>query len=356
MIRTTVAILWCALGLPALAAAADTPMMCFGNEPSWSVDMTEPGVARFATPDDPEPLPYHGTATRLDVLGEAAWRGSSADGRDLVAWLRDSACSDNMSDTRHPVTVRVSLPDGRFLAGCCRLAEAKAAASSLEGPGWRLTQISGAEPAGLSSLARAPSVQFEAGQAQGFSGCNTFSGAYQLEGDRLKLGQLASTMMACEEPGSSLEQAFQQAFAGTLRFSVDGERLLVTAAAGASLLFEREAPAQLAGSTWKVTNYNNNRQAIVGVIGEPDITMSFGNGKVSGSAGCNEFHASYATQGNGIRFGPVATTRRACAEPLMTQEQEFLAALASAVSWRIDGNVLDLHRADSERAIWALGQ
>ena len=31
-----------------------------------------------------------------------------------------------------------------------------------------------------------------------------------------------------------------------------------------------------------------------------------------------------------------------------------LAALASAVTWRIDGNVLDLHRADSERAIWAI--
>ena len=46
----------------------------------------------------------------------------------------------------------------------------------------------------------------------------------------------------------------------------------------------------------------------------------------------------------------------ACEEPLMTQEREFLAALASAVTWRIDGNVLDMHRADSERAIWAVSQ
>ena len=61
-------------------------------------------------------------------------------------------------------------------------------------------------------------------------------------------------------------------------------------------------------------------------------------------------------QGDSIRFGPAATTRRACDEPLMTQEREFLAALASAVSWRIDGNVLDLHRADAERAIWAVSR
>jgi hypothetical protein len=26
------------------------------------------------------------------------------------------------------------------------------------------------------------------------------------------------------------------------------------------------------------------------------------------------------------------------------------------VTWRIDGNVLDMHRADSERAIWAVSQ
>ena len=43
----------------------------------------------------------------------------------------------------------------------------------------------------------------------------------------------------------------------------------------------------------------------------------------------------------GRRAGPLATTRRACDEPLMTQEREFLAALASAVTWSIDGNVLD---------------
>jgi heat shock protein HslJ len=37
----------------------------------------------------------------------------------------------------------------------------------------------------------------------------------------------------------------------------------------------------------------------------------------------------------------------------MVQEREFLAALESAVKWSIEGNVLDMHRADNERAIWA---
>jgi heat shock protein HslJ len=361
MIRIA-AILMFATSLSTAALAEDRPLMCFGNEPFWSVDLTEPGLARFATPDG-ESVLYLGAASRRDYLGETLWRGTSDEGRDLVVWLRDSACSDNMSDTQHPVTARVSVPDGRFLAGCCRLvtpavdmARAAQAASPLEGATWRLAQISGTEPAGLAGLTRAVTVQFEDGLARGFSGCNNFTGGYRLEGDRLQLGQLASTMMACPDPAMSVENAFQAAFAGTFEFTVDGDRLLVSAASGESLSFERVAPPQLDGSAWKVTNYNNNRQAVVGVIGDSDITLVFGAEEVSGSAGCNRFWASYTTDGDSISFGPAATTRMACEEPLMTQEQAFLAALASAVTWRIDGNVLDMHRADSERAIWAVSQ
>ncbi len=38
----------------------------------------------------------------------------------------------------------------------------------------------------------------------------------------------------------------------------------------------------------------------------------------------------------------------------MEEEQAFLAALQSAVTWSLDGNILDMHRADGERAIMAI--
>jgi heat shock protein HslJ len=329
--------------------------MCFGNEQFWSLDLTEPGVAQFATPDG-EAIAYHGNGTRLDFLGETLWRGSPAEGHDLVAWLQDSSCSDGMSDTVHPVTARVAHPDGRFLAGCCRVVATAATAAALEGPNWQSTQLPGIEPAALAGLPRPVTVRFEAGRAQGFSGCNNFSGGYSVKGDRLEIGQIASTMMACPEPGMAIENAFGAAFAGTFSYTLDGDRLTLTAASGATLQFEREEPPRLAGATWRVTGYNNNRQAVVGVIDEASITLSFREGEVSGSAGCNSFSATYETKGDSIQFGPARTSRRACEEPLMTQEREFLAALASAVTWRIDGNVLDMHRADAERAIWAISQ
>jgi heat shock protein HslJ len=137
---------------------------------------------------------------------------------------------------------------------------------------------------------------------------------------------------------------------------VEGDDLTATTTSGDTLRFRREPPPQLAGVDWKVTSFNNGRHAVVGALGESHLTLSFRDGKVSGSAGCNDFHGTYSTAGSQLRLGPLATTRRACEESLMTQEREFLAALASAVTWSIEGNVLDMHRPDGERAIWAVAE
>jgi len=356
--KAAVACLLGVAGFSGVVAAQEQPLICFGNEPSWSVDLTKPGVARFATPDQ-EAVTYRGQATRHAFLPESLWRGSPAAGRDLVVWLQDSTCTDNMSGTKLPVTARVSLPDGRFLSGCCRVpvqAAGGSAPAGLEGAAWQLKELPGAPSAALAKLSRPVTLRFESGRLAGFAGCNNFSGGYTLDGDQLKVGPVASTQMACPEPGSSIETAFHKALSGTLRYAMDGDHLTATTESGDTLRFRREPPPQLSGVNWKVTSFNNNRQAVVGVSGESSLTLSFKDGLVSGSAGCNNFHGKYATEGSKLQLGPLATTRRACDEPLMTQEREFLAALASAVTWSIDGNVLDMHRADGERAIWAVSE
>ncbi|MEF8715857.1 MAG: hypothetical protein V5B39_20380, partial [Accumulibacter sp.] len=79
-------------------------MICFGSEPSWSLQFSEQGRAQLMLPER-KPLDYRGRETRLDAQKERAWRGRPASGKggELVAFLRESACSDGMSDTQHPV-------------------------------------------------------------------------------------------------------------------------------------------------------------------------------------------------------------------------------------------------------------
>jgi uncharacterized membrane protein len=175
-------------GIPGLVAAGERPLICFGNEPSWSVDLTEPGVARAAFPGE-QPVTYRGGSVRHAFLPEILWRGSPADGRDLVVWLQDSTCTDNMSGSQLPVTARASLPDGRFLSGCCRVpapAAGTGAAGALEGAAWQLRELPGTQSAALEKLPRPVTVRFESGRLTGFAGCNSFSGSYTLDGDQLK--------------------------------------------------------------------------------------------------------------------------------------------------------------------------
>ncbi|MBS1111568.1 MAG: heat shock protein [Anaeromyxobacteraceae bacterium] len=344
------------------AAAADPPLVCFGNEPSWGLALERPGEARLILFDEP-PAEYRGADTHIPHLRERAWRGKREDGQgsDLVAFLRQADCSDGMSDVTHPVVARVSLPDGRFLAGCCRLvasgAEASpAAGAALEGPLWRLTHLRGQDAQALAGLPTGITVRFEAGQVQGFGGCNQFAGGYTTEGDRLTLPPLAGTMMACAPPLMAIETAFMGAFAGALRYTVAEGRLTLTtdAETDPKLVFVAAPPPRLEGIAWEVTGFNNGRQAVVSPLAGTTLTVSFQAGSVDGAAGCNRFRATYTREGNRLTVGPAATTRMQCGgEGVMEQERQFLAALESATTWAIDRDMLDLHRADGERVLLA---
>ena len=347
------------VGCAVLAAPsfAEEPLVCFGNEPSWRVDLTTPGVAKAEVLGE-ETKTYRGGATRNEVLKETLWRGSPDVGRDLVVLLGDKACSDQMSDAVHPVTARASIPDGRFFAGCCRIVAAGAGgggtAKALEGTAWRLETLPGKDAKALGAARQPLTVRLEGGRVSGFSGCNRLVGSYTVGKDTVTFSQLAGTMMMCPEPETSLEAAFRAALGGPLRYSVAGDRLTLKPASGEPLVLVAEAQGLDGG--WKVNGFNNGRDAVVGLAGDAPVTLSFERGAVSGDAGCNTFRGTYVVDGRTVKIGPLATTRKACPEELMKQEREFVAALESAVTWSVEGDTLDMHRKDGQRAVMAARQ
>ena len=341
-----------ALAVPAVALhAAERELICFGNEPSWRLDLPGTGEARFSLPDG-QSARFRGSEVRIEPRQESVWRGRGRGGRELVAFLKDGACSDGMSETVHPVSINLSLPDGRHYAGCCRVPAAPALAATLEGVTWRLTALPGqGVPAGNG----APTARFEGGRVSGFSGCNRFMGGYTVDRDKLTIGNLAGTMMACPEPAMALEKTFLAALSGAQAANVEGKRLSLTPAAGGTpLQFELEPKPSLTGIKWEVTGYNNGRQAVVGPLLGTQLSIAFKDGKVSGSGGCNSFHGPFKVEGNALSIGPLATTRKLCsAEGVMAQEREFITALQTATTWAIDRGMLDVHRKDGERVLTA---
>jgi heat shock protein HslJ len=76
--------------------------------------------------------------------------------------------------------------------------------------------------------------------------------------------------------------------------------------------------------------------------------IDFGaDGRLTGHTSCNTMTGRYTLEGNVLKVGPVATTRMACAQLQLEQEDRILTALELAVSARVrDDGLLELRDAD----------
>ena len=72
-------------------------------------------------------------------------------------------------------------------------------------------------------------------------------------------------------------------------------------------------------------------------------TINFDDeGHVFGEAGCNSFRGGYELEGDGLSFGPMASTRMFCEGPRQEQEDRYLAALGNVERFEIAGGELRL--------------
>lgn len=230
-----------------------------------------------------------------------------------------------------------------LLSACATMTPA-GSPPDLHGTAWVLSSL----PGQSLQPGAAPTAAFENGRVQGTDGCNRFSAPYTRTGSTLQVGSRgASTMMACAPAVMKQAEAFMGALTGARSYRVEGGQLQLLSAGGAVLATFAPQSQSLAGTTWRVTGYNNGRQAVVSVLSGTTLTMAFsGDGKVSGSAGCNRFTAGYKAEGQKLAFSPAAATRMMCApEGVMEQEQQFLKALETVATARFEGDRLELRTA-----------
>jgi len=93
-----------------------------------------------------------------------------------------------------------------------------------------------------------------------------------------------------------------------------------------------------AGTGWKLITLN-------GQPALPDVTATiiFGSdGQLSGSTGCNQYTGTYDTSGSQLTLVPSATTMMACPDPVMKQEQVFMATLSATSTYSVKTNQMTL--------------
>jgi heat shock protein HslJ len=93
---------------------------------------------------------------------------------------------------------------------------------ALEGTEWTL--VSGVEAPDDA----VPTLTLEEGLAGGFSGCNTYRGPYELDGDSISLGPLAGTLIGCPGPEADTEAAYLAALEDVDAWAVGGGELVLS--------------------------------------------------------------------------------------------------------------------------------
>jgi heat shock protein HslJ len=219
----------------------------------------------------------------------------------------------------------------------------------LSGTSWNLSSYAGPEDA-VVPAAESPagaSLTFAAdGSWSGSTGCNRIMGTYMQDGSNLTIDSGPMTLMACEGPVADQETAIIAALPLVASFTA-GDVLELRSAEDSVLLTYEAGLAGLAGTSWQATGVNNGKEAVVSQAGVEMATIAFDDaGQVSGSGGCNSFTGTYETsEPDGLTFGPLASTMKACADDVMQIEQEYFAALANVTTYQIEADRLTLRDA-----------
>lgn len=237
-----------------------------------------------------------------------------------------------------------------LLAACSAMSPSDKAAA-LDGTDWVLTTLPGRTLIADSFV----TLRFEDGQVSGTDGCNRYSGAYTASDLQLQFdGSMATTMMACSEPVMEQANAFMAALVKVRSYRIAAGQLILLSADDALVANLKRQDRDLAGTAWQVTGINNGREAVVGVLNGTTLTLTFSaDGKLSGSAGCNNYVANYTLTASALDIGSAAVTRKMCSSPatVMEQEQQFLNALKTVASAEQEGRRLDLRTASGALAV-----
>lgn len=125
----------------------------------------------------------------------------------------------------------------RDASGAMQVTATAQTASTLADSAWEVTNINNGKQAVVSLIADTKiTLNFDtAGNVNGNSGCNTYAGGYKLDGAKLQIGPLISTLRACETPAGLMEQEQQYlaALQNVATFEISGNTLTLRDADGA---------------------------------------------------------------------------------------------------------------------------
>jgi heat shock protein HslJ len=105
---------------------------------------------------------------------------------------------------------------------------------------WRLQSFNNGKGGMATTVAtqKITAIFTEDGRVSGNAGCNTYNGGYQIDGDSISIGPLASTEMYCNDPADVMEteNAFLKNMSNAARYAIENGMLTLYDQEGKKLL------------------------------------------------------------------------------------------------------------------------
>ena len=104
---------------PPAAATKPPDLVCFGNEPDWSIQFTAQG-ARYIAMNEPDRV-FIGSFHWVQNMNAWSWNPTDmAQNVPLTAVIKKASCVDPVRKWTVPYSAQVNLPSGDMASGCCR--------------------------------------------------------------------------------------------------------------------------------------------------------------------------------------------------------------------------------------------
>ena len=190
-----------------------------GNEPFWNIEIDQDGKMNFSALLE-DKMEFTASITDTVIQGDTVVKYFSAKGeKNIEITVSQEPCTDSMSgeEFSNSTTVSLNKSSGKSmtLQGC-----GKFSGDYRLNDIWALTSIN--EESVNTKKGRIPDIEFQLkeGRMGGFAGCNSFGGNFEFFNRKLKISDLTSTLLACDN--SNVEDSIFQILNNSLvNYDVD---------------------------------------------------------------------------------------------------------------------------------------
>ncbi|MEW2549602.1 META domain-containing protein [Streptomyces sp. NPDC047002] len=198
------------------------------------------------------------------------------------------------------------------------------------------------------------------------TGCNGYHGRARVDGAKVTVvSGLNRTFMGCSMYLEQYEEAIGKALKKPLTAQVSGgsaddRQLVLTSESGSGtrVALTTRPAAPLVGTDWKVDALTGPRSSTglpKDAAGRAHLVIGK-DGTVSGSLGCNAFHATARVEGSKVTFGAVTSTKMACSPATTKVEKAMLAVVRGTARAQVSHRSLYLAGQDGTGLAAARGR